>query len=184
MDPLPVTSFDSPALAASTANRPAVTVPTSSPIAPAPLTPDEEVMVQALIKRGLVTSDQVRTAQQYGSEHQCDLRQSILEPQRADRHRRLHPPGHEPGTGRGDRPPGRPALWRRARGRTGRRGQDLDALQLPGTDQLAAPERDDHRGSRSSTGFPASTRPRSTPRATWGSARACGPCSGRTPTSS
>ena len=45
----------------------------------APLTPDEEVLVQALIKRGLVTSDQVRTAQQYGSEHQRDLRQSILE---------------------------------------------------------------------------------------------------------
>jgi len=34
----------------------------------------EEVLVQALIKRGLVTSDQVRTAQQYGSEHQRDLR--------------------------------------------------------------------------------------------------------------
>jgi type II secretory ATPase GspE/PulE/Tfp pilus assembly ATPase PilB-like protein len=79
VDPLPATSSDSPALAASTADRPAVTVPTSSPIAPAPLTPDEEVLVQALIKRGLVTSDQVRTSQQFGSEHQCDLRQSILE---------------------------------------------------------------------------------------------------------
>ena len=40
VDPLPATSFDSPASAASTADRPAVTVPTSSPIAPAPLTPD------------------------------------------------------------------------------------------------------------------------------------------------
>ncbi|MGD0040193.1 MAG: GspE/PulE family protein [Isosphaeraceae bacterium] len=79
MDPLPATSSNSLAPAASTADRPAVAVPASSPIAPAPLTPDEEVLVQTLIKRGLVTSDQVRTAQQYGSEHQRDLRQSILE---------------------------------------------------------------------------------------------------------
>ena len=79
MDPLPATSSDSLAPAASTADRPAVAVPASNPIAPAPLIPDEEVLVQALIMRGLVTSDQVRMAQQYGSEHQRDLRQSILE---------------------------------------------------------------------------------------------------------
>ena len=30
-----------------------------------------------------------------------------------------------------------PALWGRAGGRAGRRGQDLDPVQLPGTDQLA-----------------------------------------------
>jgi len=36
-------------------------------------------LVQALVKRGLVTSDQVHSAQQYGLEHQRDLRQSILE---------------------------------------------------------------------------------------------------------
>jgi len=48
-------------------------------MAPPPLTSDEEVLVHALIKRGLVTSDQVRSAQQYGFEHQRDLRQSILE---------------------------------------------------------------------------------------------------------
>ena len=79
VDPLPATSSDFPAPEASTADRPAVAVPASRPIAPVPLTPEEEVLDQALIKRGLVASDQVRTAQQYGSEHQRDLRQSILE---------------------------------------------------------------------------------------------------------
>ena len=64
LDPLPAASSDSPARAASTADRPAGAVPASNPIEPAPLTPDEEVLVQALIKRGLVTSDQVRSAQQ------------------------------------------------------------------------------------------------------------------------
>ncbi len=43
------------------------------------LSPDDEVLVQALTKRGLVNADQVRSAQQYGLEHQRDLRQSILE---------------------------------------------------------------------------------------------------------
>jgi type IV pilus assembly protein PilB len=50
-----------------------------SPLAPSPLTPEEEVLVSVLIKRGLVTADQIRSAQQYGHEHQRDLRQSILE---------------------------------------------------------------------------------------------------------
>ena len=37
------------------------------------------MLVQALTRRGLVTSEQVREAQQYGMEHGRDLRQSILE---------------------------------------------------------------------------------------------------------
>ncbi len=77
MDPLPATASNS--RATSTADRPAVADPAPSPIATITLTPDEEVLVQALIKRGLVTSDQVHSAQQYGLEHQRDLRQSILE---------------------------------------------------------------------------------------------------------
>src|SRR5208282_357663 len=77
VDPLPATASNSPAT--STADRPAVADPAPSPIATITLTPDEEVLVQALIKRGLVTSDQVHSAQQYGLEHQRDLRQSILE---------------------------------------------------------------------------------------------------------
>jgi type II secretory ATPase GspE/PulE/Tfp pilus assembly ATPase PilB-like protein len=77
VDPLPATASNS--RATSTADRPAVADPAPSPIATITLTPDEEVLVQALIKRGLVTSDQVHSAQQYGLEHQRDLRQSILE---------------------------------------------------------------------------------------------------------
>src|SRR5208283_2451378 len=77
VDPLHATSSNSPAT--STADRPAVAVPAPSPIALVPLTPDEEVLVQVLIKRGLVTSDQIHSARQYGLEHQRDLRQSILE---------------------------------------------------------------------------------------------------------
>ncbi|QEH36762.1 Putative type II secretion system protein E [Aquisphaera giovannonii] len=44
-----------------------------------PLSPEEEALVHALIRRGLVTSDQLRTAQQYGVERGRDLRQAILE---------------------------------------------------------------------------------------------------------
>jgi len=77
VDPLPATASNSPAT--STADRPAVADPAPSPIATITLTPDEEVLVQALIKRGLVTFDQVHSAQQYGLERQRDLRQSILE---------------------------------------------------------------------------------------------------------
>ena len=340
MDPLPPNNSSLPA--AVPAERPAVAPTPTSSLAIPPLTPDEEVLVQALIKRGYLTADQVRSAQQYGAEHGRDLRQSILElnlispellnqlaferlaamakdapaekiqpprppapvttlplspdrtqhhrdvrkelqeltvtaplpdvvgqilerafecratdihfdsqetglrvryridgqlqdilfvepchghrhdqpaqgdvqpehrraqalpgrpdlrdaPQPAPRpagghvpddlwredrdpdprgpHRRrgLRSPGDEPAAGRGARPPGRPALRRGARRRAGGGGQDLHALQLPGADQLAPQERDDHRGSRSSTGSPGSTRPRSTPRATWASARA------------
>jgi type II secretory ATPase GspE/PulE/Tfp pilus assembly ATPase PilB-like protein len=36
-------------------------------------------MVQALIRRGLLNADQVRSAQQYGAEHGRDFRQSVLE---------------------------------------------------------------------------------------------------------
>jgi type II secretory ATPase GspE/PulE/Tfp pilus assembly ATPase PilB-like protein len=79
VDPLPATSSNHPAPAASPAERPTAAVSTPNLTAPVPLTHDEEVLVQALIKRELVTSDQVRSAQQYGLEHQRDLRQSILE---------------------------------------------------------------------------------------------------------
>jgi type IV pilus assembly protein PilB len=43
------------------------------------MTPEEEVLVSVLVKRGLVTREQIREAQSYGLEHQRDLRQSILE---------------------------------------------------------------------------------------------------------
>jgi type II secretory ATPase GspE/PulE/Tfp pilus assembly ATPase PilB-like protein len=41
--------------------------------------PVEETLITVLLKRGLLTTDQVRTAQVYGQEHNRDLRQSILE---------------------------------------------------------------------------------------------------------
>jgi type IV pilus assembly protein PilB len=43
------------------------------------MSPEEEVLVSVLIKKGLVTADQIREAQSYGQEHGRDLRQSILE---------------------------------------------------------------------------------------------------------
>src|SRR4029078_6114890 len=75
----PTLSSTSPSSSTSTdVNRPAGAV-SLGPLAPAPLTPEEEVLVSVLIKRGLVTAAQIRAAQQYGHEHQRDLRQSILE---------------------------------------------------------------------------------------------------------
>ena len=75
----PTLPSTSPSSSTSTdVNRPAGAV-SLGPLAPAPLTPEEEVLVSVLIKRGLVTADQIRAAQQYGHEHQRDLRQSILE---------------------------------------------------------------------------------------------------------
>ncbi|WP_165230305.1 GspE/PulE family protein [Aquisphaera insulae] len=44
-----------------------------------PLSPEEETLVLALIRRGLVTGDQIRSAQQYGMDRGRDLRQAILE---------------------------------------------------------------------------------------------------------
>jgi len=41
--------------------------------------PEDEVLISVLLNRGLLTADQIRTAQNYGLEHQRDLRQSILE---------------------------------------------------------------------------------------------------------
>ena len=43
------------------------------------LSPGEEALAGALLKRGLLTIDQVRLAHAYGTEHGRDLRQSILE---------------------------------------------------------------------------------------------------------
>jgi type II secretory ATPase GspE/PulE/Tfp pilus assembly ATPase PilB-like protein len=43
------------------------------------LSPAEHALITALLKRGLVTSEHVRTAQIYGQEHKRDIRQSILE---------------------------------------------------------------------------------------------------------
>ncbi len=77
MDSQPPPSSSLPAPVAADRGSQAV-VPTS-PLAPPPLTPEEQVLVQALTKRGLVTFDHIRSAQQYGFEHQRDLRQSILE---------------------------------------------------------------------------------------------------------
>jgi type IV pilus assembly protein PilB len=79
VDPQPSTSSGPPSTA--TPDRPATAAAAAplSPLAPPPLTPEEEVLVQALIKRGLLNSDQVRSAQQYGFEQKRDLRQSILE---------------------------------------------------------------------------------------------------------
>ncbi len=41
--------------------------------------PAEETLITVLLKKGLLTTEQVRTAQVYGQEHNRDLRQSILE---------------------------------------------------------------------------------------------------------
>jgi type IV pilus assembly protein PilB len=43
------------------------------------LSPAEQALVTVFLKKGLLTTDQVRVAQVYGSEHQRDLRQAILE---------------------------------------------------------------------------------------------------------
>ncbi len=43
------------------------------------LSPVEETLITVLLKKGLLTTEQVRTAQVYGQEHNRDLRQSILE---------------------------------------------------------------------------------------------------------
>jgi type IV pilus assembly protein PilB len=77
VNPSPPSSVPSPG-ASTAVERPTGTA-AASPLAPPPLTPEEEVLVSVLIKRGLVTADQIHSAQQYGHEHQRDLRQSILE---------------------------------------------------------------------------------------------------------
>jgi type II secretory ATPase GspE/PulE/Tfp pilus assembly ATPase PilB-like protein len=41
--------------------------------------PAEEALIAVLLKKGLLSTEQVRTAQVYGQEHNRDLRQSILE---------------------------------------------------------------------------------------------------------
>ncbi len=89
MDPLPgnsaaLTPAASPnsnasVIASAAPDRPGDPAPATSAKPPAPLTGDEQVLVGVLIKRGLVTSDQVRSAQEYGAAHHRDLRQSILE---------------------------------------------------------------------------------------------------------
>jgi type IV pilus assembly protein PilB len=43
------------------------------------LSPAEEALITVLLKRGLLSSEQVRSAQVYGQDHNRDLRQSILE---------------------------------------------------------------------------------------------------------
>jgi type IV pilus assembly protein PilB len=58
--------------------------PGSSPAVPAEavpagLSPAESALVTVLLKRGLLTSEQVRVAQAYGVERKRDLRQAILE---------------------------------------------------------------------------------------------------------
>ena len=75
MDPLPPTSSPT-STAPPVDSQVAAAAPTA---APPPLSAADELLLQALIRRGLVTGDQVRQAQQYGLEHGRDLRQSILE---------------------------------------------------------------------------------------------------------
>ena len=43
------------------------------------LSPDEQALITVLLKKGLLSTDQVRTAQVYSQEHNRDLRQAILE---------------------------------------------------------------------------------------------------------
>ena len=43
------------------------------------LSPAEDALITVLLKRGLLSTDQARTAQLYGQEHNRDLRQAILE---------------------------------------------------------------------------------------------------------
>ena len=43
------------------------------------LSPVEQALVTVLLKKGLLSTDQVRVAQVYGQEHKRDLRQAILE---------------------------------------------------------------------------------------------------------
>ena len=44
-----------------------------------PFSPAEEALITVLLKRGLLTTEQVRTAQVYSQERNRDLRQAILE---------------------------------------------------------------------------------------------------------
>ncbi|MHB1562214.1 MAG: hypothetical protein ACYC61_32610, partial [Isosphaeraceae bacterium] len=43
------------------------------------LSPAEETLITVLLKKSLLTTEQVHTAQIYGKEHNRDLRQAILE---------------------------------------------------------------------------------------------------------
>jgi hypothetical protein len=43
------------------------------------LSPAEEALITVLLKRSLLSTEQVRSAQLYGQEHNRDLRQAILE---------------------------------------------------------------------------------------------------------
>jgi type II secretory ATPase GspE/PulE/Tfp pilus assembly ATPase PilB-like protein len=58
--------------------RPSGSAPPAETVFPG-LSPVEEALITVLLKRGLVSTEQVRTAQIYGQEHGRDLRQSILE---------------------------------------------------------------------------------------------------------
>ena len=75
MDPLP--SSSSP-----TSTSPQLDAPRAAaePVkAPPPLSAADELLVQALTRRGLLTGEQVRQAQRHSMEHDGDLRRSILE---------------------------------------------------------------------------------------------------------
>ena len=76
------------------------------------------------------------------------------------------------------------AVWRGAGRRAGRVRQDFDALQLPGAHQLSAQERDDDRRPDRAPHSGHQPDAESTTRASSASAKACGRCSARTPTSS
>ena len=83
----------------------------------------------------------------------------------------LHPSGHDHRASRDARQADRPAVRRHPGRRAGRRRQDLDALQLPGADQLAAQERDDDRRPDRAPHPGRQPDARSTTRARWVSAK-------------
>ena len=74
VDPLPPTSSSTSTSPHPDSQTTAAPTATSAP----PLSPADELLVESLIRRGLLTGEQVRKAQQYGMEHGRDLRQSIL----------------------------------------------------------------------------------------------------------
>ncbi|MGP0068064.1 MAG: GspE/PulE family protein [Isosphaeraceae bacterium] len=77
MDTSPAPSFPSPG-GPTPADRPAGVASAGEAVFQG-FSPAEEALISVLLKKGLLTPEQVREAQVYGQEHNRDLRQSILE---------------------------------------------------------------------------------------------------------
>ncbi len=77
MDSSPAPSFP-PARGSTALDRSTAAATPVKPSCPAFL-PVEEALLTVLLKKGLLSTEQVRIAQVYGQEHNRDLRQSILE---------------------------------------------------------------------------------------------------------